>query len=164
MSPLLIEVLKWYFSKYWQVRNKRVFAQTVTNNYACSLPPLANGCFWVRFADHVNPQLMKWHQWKAPIWLWEPDMAPTVYVRLVLVMEYCPFVGTCTLNSTICVILLLCLSFCHQPPHPHTSPARPSYVHWPNINEFHDKIIKTGENQPLSTCQVSCTKANWGEP
>ena len=37
MSPLprqgwlfLIEFLKWYFSKYWQVRTRRVFAQTVT--------------------------------------------------------------------------------------------------------------------------------------
>ena len=26
----LIEFLKWYFSKYWQVRTRRVFAQTVT--------------------------------------------------------------------------------------------------------------------------------------
>ena len=39
MSPLprqgwlfLIEFLKWYFSKYWQVRTRPVFAQTVTNN------------------------------------------------------------------------------------------------------------------------------------
>ena len=38
MSPLprqgwlfLIEFLKWYFSKYWQVRTRPVFAQTVTN-------------------------------------------------------------------------------------------------------------------------------------
>ena len=37
MSPLprqgwlfLIEFLKWYFSRYWQVRTRRVFAQTVT--------------------------------------------------------------------------------------------------------------------------------------
>ena len=50
--------------------------------------------------------------------------------------------------------------FCRQPPHPHTPPASPSYIHWPNINEFHAKIIRTGEHQPLSTCQVSCTKAN----
>ena len=41
MSPLprqgwlfLIEFLKWYFSKYWQVRTRPVFAQTVTNNYS----------------------------------------------------------------------------------------------------------------------------------
>ena len=39
MSPLprqgwlfLIEFLKWYFSKYWQVRTRPVFAQTVTIN------------------------------------------------------------------------------------------------------------------------------------
>ena len=37
MTPLpmqgwlfLIEFLKWYFSKYWQVRTRWVFAQTVT--------------------------------------------------------------------------------------------------------------------------------------
>ena len=37
MSPLprlgwlfLIEFLKWYFSKYWQVRTRPVFTQTVT--------------------------------------------------------------------------------------------------------------------------------------
>ena len=37
MSPLprkgwsfLIEFLKWYFSKYWQVRARPVFTQTVT--------------------------------------------------------------------------------------------------------------------------------------
>ena len=37
MSPLprqgwlfLIEFLEWYFSKYWQVRTRPVFAQTVT--------------------------------------------------------------------------------------------------------------------------------------
>ena len=30
----LIEFLKWYFSKYWQVRTRPVFAQTVTyTNY-----------------------------------------------------------------------------------------------------------------------------------
>ena len=40
MSPLprqgwlfLIEFLEWYLSKYWQVRIRRVFAQTVTNIY-----------------------------------------------------------------------------------------------------------------------------------
>ena len=69
------------------------------NNYACSLPTLANGCFWVCFADHVNPQLVKWRQRRAPIWLWGPDMAPTVHVCLVLVMEYWAFVGTCTRHS-----------------------------------------------------------------
>ena len=40
MSPLprqgwlfLIEFLKWYFSKYWQVRTRVVFAQTIIHNY-----------------------------------------------------------------------------------------------------------------------------------
>ena len=26
----LIEFLKWYFSKYWQVQTRQIFAQTVT--------------------------------------------------------------------------------------------------------------------------------------
>ena len=42
------------------------------NNYACSLPPLANvdwSAFYSAFANHVNPQLVKWHQRMAPIWL-----------------------------------------------------------------------------------------------
>ena len=33
-AGFLIEFLKWYFSKYWQVRTRRVFAQTVTYMYA----------------------------------------------------------------------------------------------------------------------------------
>ena len=44
MSPLprqgwlfLIEFLKWYFSKYWQVRTRPVFAQTVTY-YVSTIP------------------------------------------------------------------------------------------------------------------------------
>ena len=29
-AGFLIEFLKWYFSKYWQVRTRQVFAETVT--------------------------------------------------------------------------------------------------------------------------------------
>ena len=28
------------------------------------------------FSDHVNPQVVKWRQRRAPGWLWGPDMAP----------------------------------------------------------------------------------------
>ena len=34
----LIAFFKWYFSKYWQVRIRRVFAQTVT--YVCYHHPI----------------------------------------------------------------------------------------------------------------------------
>ena len=33
-AGFLIEFLKWYFSEYWQVRTRRVFAQTVTYSMA----------------------------------------------------------------------------------------------------------------------------------
>ena len=32
-AGFLIDFLKWYFSKYWQVQTTWVFAQTVTHNY-----------------------------------------------------------------------------------------------------------------------------------
>ena len=45
----------------------------------------------------------------------------------------------------------------HLPPHPcHPSP----YICWSTINEFHKKLLKTGENRQLSTCQGSCTKVS----
>ena len=82
-----------------------------------------------------------------------------------LVVEYWLFVGTHR-QPTICVILLLCFSLWHHPappraPYAHPEPLMPTpYIHWPDINEFHEKIIKTGKNQPTSNCQVSCRKAN----
>ena len=55
-------------------------------NYACSLPLLAN-VNWSAFPEcllpnHVNSHLVKWHQWRAPIWQWGPDVAPTVNASL----------------------------------------------------------------------------------
>ena len=36
----------------------------------------------IAFSNHVNLQLMKWHQWRAPVWQWGPDMALTVGAHL----------------------------------------------------------------------------------
>ena len=52
-----------------------------------------------------------------------PDMAPTVIACLSRpcsgILALCGYLHICviaTLNSTVCVILLLYLSFCHHPP------------------------------------------------
>ena len=60
--------------------------------------------------------------------------------------------GACTRHSYSKLYYLCLLSSLNKlvPP-----PTPPPNEHWPNINEFHE--VKTGENQPLSTCQVSCT-------
>ena len=81
------------------------------------------------------------------------DMTHTVSAHLTRpcsgILALCgplwPFVDViATLNSTICVILLLCFSLCHHPP---TLPPPPPthhliYVCWPKINKFHEKIVK----------------------
>ena len=43
-----------------------------------------------------------------------------------------------TLNSTICVVSLICYSCCHHPPHPHVIPTNPLLC-WSNINAFLEK-------------------------
>ena len=56
---------------------------TTLNNYASSLPALAN-VNWSAFPESnlVNPWLMKWRQWGPPVWQWELYMAYTVCARL----------------------------------------------------------------------------------
>ena len=54
--------------------------------------------FHCAFADHVNAQLVKWHQWRAQIWQWGPKMAPTVSARLSRLcsgtLAFCGYVWT----------------------------------------------------------------------
>ena len=45
---------------------------------------LAGLVFLSAFDEHVNPQLVKWCQWSAPVWQWGPNMAPTVSAWLSL--------------------------------------------------------------------------------
>ena len=100
------------------------------------------------FAVHVNLQLVKWHQRRAPIWLWGSDMAPIVSARLSigLVVEYWPFVGTSAHHSYSELYSLCLISSLFKLLPPPTPPPRhscpPPNIHWPNINEFHEKIVK----------------------
>ena len=88
----------------------------------------------------------------------------SVNICLGLVVEYWSFVGACTRHSYSKLYYLCLLSSLIKLLPPPTQPPRlsrpPPNIHWPNINEFHQKIVKTDQNQPLSTYQVSCTKAN----
>ena len=97
------------------------------------------------FADHVNPQLVKWRQRRAPGWLWGPDMAPTVSVRL-LVVEYWPFVGACTLHSyskLYYLCLLHSLIKLLPPPTPPLRPSRPPLIYTgPILMNSIKKILK----------------------
>ena len=83
-------------------------------------------------------------------WLWGPDMAPTVsaHLSIGLVVEYWPFVGACTRHSYSKLYYLCLLSSLIKLLSPPTPPPShpPPNIHWPNINEFHQK--NHGENQP----------------
>ena len=137
------------------------------NNYACSMPLLAN-VDWSVFPKCFLPTMWIHDWWNDTkgvpqfgcdnlIWL-----PLSVHIFLCLVVEYWPLVGTWTHHRYSKLYYLCHLVSLFKLLPSHTSPPRPScpcpYIRWPNINEFHEKIIKTGKNQPLSTCQVSCTK------
>ena len=83
--------------------------------------------------------------------IWHPL---SVHICLGIVVEYWSFVDACTRHSysnyTICVFFLLYLSFYHHPPHPCTPSANPLIIiHWPKINEFHEKIIKNWQKPAI---------------
>ena len=84
---------------------------------------------------------------RASSWLWGPDMAATVSARLsgpcngILVL-----CGACTCHSYSKLYYLCLFSSLIKllpPPTPPPHPSRlPPNIHWPNINEFHQKIVK----------------------
>ena len=86
----------------------------------------------VLFADHLNPRLVKWHkrglQFSNGELIWIPL---SVYVCLGFIVEYWPFVGTCTHHSYSKLFYLcnlaLWLSFYNHPPYPHAPPTHPLY-------------------------------------
>ena len=88
----------------------------------------------------------------------------SVHICLGLVVEYRPFVGTCTRHSYL-KLYYLCLlaSLFNLLPPPTSSLASPThplvYAGLILMNSM-KKSSKTGKNQPLSACQVSCTEAN----
>ena len=64
-----------------------------------------------------------------------------------------------TLNSTVCILLLLCLSFFLHPSHSHAPPTHPFIYAGPILVNSMKESPRTGKNQPFFTCQVSCTKS-----
>ena len=101
------------------------------HNYACSLPPLAN-VNWSPFPECFFPTMQIHYWWKGingEVQFGSGDLillSLSAHTCLGLVMEYWPFVGACERYAHFrlyhCVILLLCFSHCHHPPHPCAPP------------------------------------------
>ena len=92
-----------------------------------------------------------------------PDIAPTVTAHLFRPCSgILTLVGECTCHS-YSKLYYLCLfaslfKLLPQPTLPHTPPAHPLIYAGPILMNSMKKIM--GKNQPSSTCQVNCTKAN----
>ena len=88
----------------------------------------------------------------------------SVHICLGLVVEYWFFVGASTHHSFSEFYYLCLISPLFKllpPPIPPCAPStHPLIYTGPILIHSMKEIIKTGENQPLSTCRVSCTKAN----
>ena len=119
------------------------------NNYAYSLPSLAN-VDWSAFQSafcwpckSMNGEMvpMEGSRCGSGDLIWLPL---SVHICLGLVLEYWSFVGTCTHHSYSRLYYLCHLAYLFKllpPPTPPPCPSHPPpYVHWPNINEFHEKI------------------------
>ena len=67
----------------------------------------------------------------------------SVHVCLGLILEYSSYVGTCTSHSYSTLYSLCHLASLFKllpPPTPPLFPSSPpSYIRWPNVNEFHGK-------------------------
>ena len=76
--------------------------------------------------------------WDLIVWL-----PLSTHICLGLVVEYWSIVGGCGCHSHTklyhCAVLLLCLVFATTG-HPTPAPlhATTPYIHWPNVNEFHE--------------------------
>ena len=85
---------------------------------------------------------------RGPIWLWGNIiwLPLSVHVCLGLVVEYWSFVGANTRHSYSELYYLYLISSLFKllpPPTPPPQPScPPSNIHWPNINEFHEKYRK----------------------
>ena len=98
-------------------------------------------------ADHVNPRLVKWHQRRAPSWLWGSDMAPmSVHVCLGLIVEYWPSVSASTRHSYsklyyLCLISSL-IKLLPPPTPPCAPPTHPLIYTGPILMNSIKKIVK----------------------
>ena len=104
-----------------------IWLHYITMHVPCLHWLLTGLLFQSVFANHVNLWLVKCHQWRALIWKWRSDTDggdPTVSTRMSRpcsgIMAPVDVDIVVILNSTICVILLLCFSLCHHLPHTHT--------------------------------------------
>ena len=110
---------------------------TTLNNYASSLPPLANvnwSAFLERFCWPCKSMTGAMAPMEGSTLAVGPDMAPTVSAHLSRpCCGILALVGTCTRHSYsnlyYCIILLLHLSFCHYPP-PTTQLLPSAYIRW----------------------------------
>ena len=140
------------------------------NNYTCSLPPLAimstglllQSAFFRPCKFMMTGEMAPMEGPKCDLAVeWGPDIIPTVSTRLsrpcsgILALSGCMYNNytVCTRHSNSkvyhCVILLLHFSLCQHPHHLCTPPTYALVYTSPNINEFHEKIVKNSENQPL---------------
>ena len=136
-------------------------------NYGCSLPPLAN-VDWSVFPEGFLLMMLIYDWWNGPkgglqfgcgdlIWL-----PLSVHVCLDLVVEYWPFVGTCTYHSYsklfyLCLLSSLFKLLLSLTPSPCLSRLL-LYICWPNINQWilwknHQKLVKTS-HYPLARLVV----------
>ena len=104
----------------------------------------------VCFSEDVNPRLVKWHPWRAPIWQWDLIwLSLSAYICLGLVVEYWPFVGACGRYShsklhQFCH-LAFWFSLCYHPPHSCAPPAHSFIYTGPilkNSWKNHQKLVK----------------------
>ena len=104
--------------------------------------------FWSAY-----PELVKWHQRRAPIWLCGPDIAPTVSASLSRTCRHkwnnWPFVGTCTCHSYFKLNYLCPLASLFKllpQPTPLLCPSYPSLIYADpilmNSMKNHQKVVK----------------------
>ena len=127
------------------------------NKYACSLPPLGN-VDWSAFPECFcrSCKFMTGEMVPGGLQFGCGDLILiplSVHICLGLVVEYCPFVGTCTCHSYSKLYYLCHLASLFKllpPPTPPLCPSHPPpYIHWPNINEFHEKIVKNWQKSAI---------------
>ena len=132
------------------------------SNYAHSLPPLGY-VNWSAFQSAFCRPRKSTTGEMAPM---EGSNLAVGWLSLSclgLVVEYWPLLGTCRYHNYsklyYFVVLLLCLSFHHHPPHPHIPHTHHLIYTGPILMNSIKKLSKTDKNQPLSTCKVSSYKS-----
>ena len=118
------------------------------NNYACSLPPLAD-VHWSAFrpCESMTGEMVPKESSKLAAVTWYGSHCLSRPCSGILVL--CGYIHVhiiATLDFIICVIFLLCLSFFHHPPYPCASPANSFIYAGPVLMNFIKKSSKMDEN------------------